>query len=161
MQKSGCTFKDFIYTTITMAKSEINFVLDRSTGVPAYRQIENQVIAALRLGRLAVGDQLPTVTDVVKHTSVNVNTVLKAYKHLEHQGITQARQGIGTIVINNPYHGQEKVQRLFTERLTEVFQEALEFGLDPRDLHITVMTALDRFQLTVDRDHTKGVQGNG
>lgn len=151
----------FIYTTISMSKSEIRFVLDRSTGVPAYRQIENQVIAALRFGRLEVGDQLPTVTEVVKNASVNVNTVLKAYKNLEHQGITRSRQGIGTIIVDNPYRGQEQLQRALSERLTAVFNEALEFGLDPRDLHAAVMAALNRFQLAVNQDQTKGAKENG
>ena len=53
---------------------------------------------ALRLGLLREGDQLPTVKDVVAKLAINPNTVLKAYRELEHDGLVAARPGIGTFV---------------------------------------------------------------
>jgi GntR family transcriptional regulator len=76
----------------------IEFHLDARSGVSPYLQIVHQVRNALRLGLLREGDQLPTVKDVVARLAINPNTVLKAYKELEHSGLVSARPGIGTFV---------------------------------------------------------------
>jgi GntR family transcriptional regulator len=76
----------------------IEFHLDASSGVAPYRQLVHQVRQALRLGVLDVGDQLPTVSDVVARVAINPNTVLKAYRELEHEGLAAARPGVGTFV---------------------------------------------------------------
>jgi GntR family transcriptional regulator len=76
----------------------IEFHLDTRSGVSPYLQIVHQVRHALRLGLLSEGDQLPTVKDVVARLAINPNTVLKAYKELEHAGLVAARPGIGTFV---------------------------------------------------------------
>jgi GntR family transcriptional regulator len=76
----------------------IQFRLDRRSGVPAYRQVVDQVRRALRLGLLRPGDQLPTVRDVVKQIAINPNTVHRAYRDLEAQGLTEGRQGSGTFI---------------------------------------------------------------
>jgi len=77
----------------------IEFHLDSRSGVAPYQQVVQQVRHALRLGLLEVGDQLPTVKEVVASLAINPNTVLKAYKELEHLGLVAARPGIGTFVI--------------------------------------------------------------
>lgn len=76
----------------------IEFHLDARSGVPPYQQVVQQVRHALRLGLLDVGDQLPTVKEVVASLAINPNTVLKAYKELEHLGLAAARPGIGTFI---------------------------------------------------------------
>jgi GntR family transcriptional regulator len=76
----------------------IEFHLDTRSGVSPYMQIVHQVRHALRLGLLGVGDQLPTVKDVVGRLAINPNTVLKAYRELERDGLVGARPGIGTFV---------------------------------------------------------------
>jgi GntR family transcriptional regulator len=76
----------------------IEFHLDARSGVPPYQQIVQQVRHALRLGLLDIGDQLPTVKEVVTSLAVNPNTVLKAYKELEHLELVVARPGIGIFV---------------------------------------------------------------
>src|ERR1700749_1178439 len=81
------------------ARLVIEFHLDPRSGLPPYRQIVDQVRRALRLGLLHEGDQLPTVKDAVEQLAINPNTVLKAYKELEHAGLVAARPGIGTFVI--------------------------------------------------------------
>jgi GntR family transcriptional regulator len=80
------------------AEPTIQFRLDRTSGVPAYRQLIDQVRQALRLGILRPGDQLPTVRDVVKQIAINPNTVHRAYRDLEHQGLTEGRPGSGTFI---------------------------------------------------------------
>ncbi len=76
----------------------IEFHLDARSGVSPYLQLIHQVRQALRLGLLREGDQLPTVKDVVARLAINPNTVLKAYRELEYEGLAAARPGIGTFV---------------------------------------------------------------
>jgi len=76
----------------------IEFHLDAHSGVAPYLQIVQRVRRALRLGLLEPGDQLPTVKEVVASLAINPNTVLKAYRELEHQGLVAARPGVGTFV---------------------------------------------------------------
>jgi GntR family transcriptional regulator len=79
--------------------SPIEFRLEPASGVPTYLQLVHQVEHALRLGYLALGDQLPKVRDVVAELAINPNTVLKAYKELETKGIAVGRPGQGTFII--------------------------------------------------------------
>lgn len=76
----------------------IDFHLDIRSGVSPYLQLVQQVQRALRLGLLSVGDQLPTVKEVVAKLAINPNTVLKAYRELEHLGLVAPRPGLGTFV---------------------------------------------------------------
>ena len=76
----------------------IEFHLDSRSGVSPYLQIVQQVRQALRLDLLREGDQLPTVKEVVGQLAINPNTVLKAYRELEYEGLAAARPGIGTFV---------------------------------------------------------------
>jgi len=76
----------------------IEFSLDGRSGVSPYLQVVQQVRQAMRLGLLREGDQLPTVKDVVARLAINPNTVLKAYRELERDGLVAARPGIGPFV---------------------------------------------------------------
>jgi DNA-binding transcriptional regulator YhcF (GntR family) len=76
----------------------IEFHLDGRSGVAPYLQLIQQVRQALRLGLLREGDQLPTVKDVSGSLAINPNTVLKAYRELEYEGLAAARPGVGTFV---------------------------------------------------------------
>src|ERR1035437_5106190 len=79
-------------------RSPIEFRLDPGSGVPTYLQLVQQVEQALRLGYLKPGDRLPTVKDTVAFLAINPNTVLKAYRELEHRGLAAGRPGQGTFV---------------------------------------------------------------
>jgi GntR family transcriptional regulator len=76
----------------------IEFHLSGRSGVAPYLQLIQQVRQALRLGLLREGDQLPKVKDVAAGLAINPNTVLKAYRELEYEGLVAARPGIGTFV---------------------------------------------------------------
>ncbi|OLR94539.1 GntR family transcriptional regulator [Actinokineospora bangkokensis] len=76
----------------------IEFHLDGRSGLSPYQQLVQQVRHAVRLGVLRAGDQLPKVKEVVAQLAINPNTVLKAYRELEHAGLVSARQGVGTFV---------------------------------------------------------------
>ena len=76
----------------------IEFHLDSRSGVAPYLQLIQQVRQALRLGLLQEGDRLPTVKEVSGALAINPNTVLKAYRELEYEGLAAARPGVGTFV---------------------------------------------------------------
>src|SRR5215510_6815465 len=76
----------------------IEFHLDGHSGVAPYMQLIQQVKRALRLGVLSEGDQLPTVKEVVARVAINPNTVLKAYRELEYEGLVSPRPGVGTFI---------------------------------------------------------------
>src|SRR5450432_2733580 len=74
------------------------FRLDGSTGVPPYLQLVHQVRQSLLLGYLREDDRLPTVKDVAGDLAINPNTVVKAYRQLEHEGLAGGRPGQGTFI---------------------------------------------------------------
>ncbi|MFG2825259.1 GntR family transcriptional regulator [Kitasatospora sp. NPDC048365] len=81
-----------------MEEPVIEFHLSERSGLSPYQQLVQQVRHALRLGVLLEGDRLPTVKDVARQVAVNPNTVLKAYRELELEGLVAARPGVGTFV---------------------------------------------------------------
>jgi GntR family transcriptional regulator len=81
-----------------MCRGMIEFRLDPRSGVPTYLQLVHQVKQAARLGVLQTGDQLPTVKEVVAELAINPNTVLKAYRELDREGIVEGQRGRGTFV---------------------------------------------------------------
>jgi GntR family transcriptional regulator len=112
----------------------IEFHLDERSGVPPYLQIVQQVQQALRLGRLGVGDQLPTVREVVEQLVINPNTVLKAYRELEHQELVVSRPGQGTFVIRTLAAVSLASHAALRRSLTRWLQSAREAGLDDESI---------------------------
>ncbi len=108
----------------------IEYHLDTHSGLAPYLQIVQQVQRALRLGLLAEGDQLPTVRDVVSRLAINPNTVLKAYRELEHQGVAAPRAGIGTFVTKSFTDASPAVLRPLRNDLLRWLARARRVGLD-------------------------------
>src|SRR5271165_6693835 len=78
------------------------FRLDGHSGVPVYRQLIDQVQAAIASGVMRPGDQLPTVRLVAVELAINPNTVLRAYRELEIRGVLDTQQGTGTFIADRP-----------------------------------------------------------
>jgi GntR family transcriptional regulator len=112
----------------------IEFRLNGNSGVSPYQQIVQQVKNALRLGRLRIGDQLPTVKEVVGKIAINPNTVLKAYRELEHEGLIAARPGIGTFVVNSFDETTYAAQRSLRRSLEVWIEKARRAGLDDESI---------------------------
>ena len=72
-----------------------------SSGVPVYLQLIEQVKHAVDVGALRPGDQLPAIRRVAEDLVINPNTVAKAYRDLEHEGVIELRQGTGAFVSEN------------------------------------------------------------
>jgi GntR family transcriptional regulator len=112
----------------------IEFHLDASSGLSPYQQLVRQVRHALRLGLLSEGDQLPTVKDVVGHLAINPNTVLKAYRELEHEGLVAARPGVGTFVTRTLAGDTLAAQAPLRRSLRRWLAEARRAGLDDESI---------------------------
>jgi GntR family transcriptional regulator len=76
----------------------IEFHLDGHSKVATYMQLVLQVKQSLRTGLLEPGDQLPKVREVTEALAINPNTVLKAYRELEYEGLAVGRPGLGTFI---------------------------------------------------------------
>lgn len=119
----------------------ILFRLDRKSGVPAYRQLVDQVRQALRLGLLRPGDQLPTVRDVVKQIAINPNTVHRVYRDLEQQGLTEGRPGSGTFIKRSLSKVPEQQEALLRQ-LESWMHVAREAGLGNEAISALVAEAM-------------------
>ncbi|HUC05718.1 MAG TPA: GntR family transcriptional regulator [Acidimicrobiales bacterium] len=112
----------------------IEFHLDSQSGVPPYQQLVQQVRRALRLDLLRVGDQLPTVKEVVARVAINPNTVLKAYRELEHEGLVSARPGVGTFVAKTLSDSSRAAHAPLRRDLLRWLSKARDAGLDDESI---------------------------
>jgi len=120
----------------------ISFRVDGRSVVPPYLQIVQQVRQALRMGLLDVGDRLPGVREVVSATAVNPNTVLKAYRDLEHEGLVEARPGYGTFVLKRPPGPPPGTHTRLGRSLARWVREAREAGLDDESIESLLRVTL-------------------
>jgi len=119
----------------------IDFQLDDRSGVATYLQLAQQVRHALRLGLLQPGDKLPTAKDVVAKLAINPNTVLKAYRELEREGLVEARRGLGTFVRKSL--GATPVDSPLRTELGAWALRARETGLERDDVAALFTSVLD------------------
>lgn len=121
----------------------IAYRIDRQSGIPAYVQLVLQTKQALRLGDLVVGDQLPTAKDVVGALAINPNTVLKAYRELERDGLVEPRPGLGTFVIASLAKPGMAEKAALRDELDRWVAHGVAAGLDRSDLEALIASALD------------------
>src|SRR3954452_20197133 len=107
----------------------IEFHLDAGSGLSPYLQLVRQVRQALRLGLLDEGDQLPTVKDVVAQVAINPNTVLKAYRELEHEGVAGGRPGLDTLVTRSLADSSLAAHKALRADLARWLEKARRAGL--------------------------------
>ena len=112
----------------------IEFHLDARSGVAPYLQLIQQVRQALRLGLLSVGDKLPTVKEVVAKVAINPNTVLKAYRELEYEGLVSPRPGVGTFVTGSLVGDSLAAHGPLRTNLEQWLAEARAAGLDDESI---------------------------
>lgn len=118
----------------------IEFHLNSRSGLSPYQQLVQQVRHALRLGLLKEGDRLPTVKDVAKQMAVNPNTVLKAYRELEHDGLVAARPGVGTFVTRTLADGTLAAHGPLRKDLQRWLTKARLAGLDDESIEALFMS---------------------
>ncbi|WP_171064369.1 GntR family transcriptional regulator [Actinomadura soli] len=123
-----------------MEVAVIEFHLDSDSGVSPYMQLVRQVKHALRLDLLREGEQLPTVKDVVAQLAINPNTVLKAYRELEHEGLVAPRPGLGTFVTRTLAGNSLAAHGPLRKDLERWLAKARLAGMDDESIEALFMT---------------------
>jgi GntR family transcriptional regulator len=127
----------------------IEFHLDGRSGVAPYLQLVQQVRQAMRLGLLRDGDQLPTVKDVVAKVAINPNTVLKAYRELEYEGLVSARPGVGTFVTRTLTDSTLAAHAPLRDELGAWLAKARSAGLDDESIEALFATT---FRISIEEN---------
>ena len=96
------------------------FRLNSSTGLPMYLQLMEQIRHAIETGGLRAGDQLPTIRKMAEDLVMNPNTVVRAYRELQHEGIIELKHGSGAFV-SESVGGRTRV----TKKAQTIVQSAL------------------------------------
>ncbi|WP_445269277.1 GntR family transcriptional regulator [Streptomyces sp. DSM 41634] len=120
----------------------LEYRIDRRSGMATYLQIVHQTKQALRLGLLEPGDKLPTAREVVEATAINPNTVLKAYRELEREGLVEGRRGMGTFVRRSL--GSAPADSPLREELADWARRAHAAGLERDDVAALFTSVLDQ-----------------
>src|ERR1700735_2262584 len=127
---------------ISEMRVRIEFQLDIASGVATYLQLVQQVRQALQLGLLAPGDQLPTAQQVVAKLAINPNTVLKAYRDLEREGLVRARPGLGTFIVGQLPRTDPAAQVKFRKSIASWLRAARLAGLTADEIEAIYRTTL-------------------
>ena len=120
----------------------IEFVLDGRSRVSTYMQLVLQVKQALRVGLLAPGDQLPRVREVAGALAINPNTVLKAYRELEAEGLAEGRPGVGTFITRTLAGPSLTSQADLRDDLVAWLRKAEAAGLAREDITALIDTTM-------------------
>jgi GntR family transcriptional regulator len=125
--------------------SPYQFRRDLGSGIPAYRQIIDQILGGIASGALQPGDQLPTVRQLAVDLAINPNTVVRAYRELEIRGVLSTQQGIGTFIT------REQVQPDEAERQRQLNQLVAEFMARAGAAGFAADAVVDRIREFVDQ----------
>ena len=121
--------------------------VDPRSGVPIYLQVIEQVKRSVALGILAAGEQLPTVKQLALDLTINPNTVAKAYKELERDGVIETAAGKGSFVRSDG--SVESVKSAASDVARDVIEsavrEAKSIGLGADDIRSLIESAIDRW----------------
>ena len=110
--------------------------VDQRDRTPIYAQLDRALRAAIATGRLASGDQLPTVRQLAVELSINANTVARVYGELERAGILETRRGVGTFVSATPAqaHPPKQHERRLRAFVTRLLADASAAGFTLEDV---------------------------
>ena len=105
--------------------------ISQEDGTPIYQQVTHQIRLMVSTGRLEPGEQLPAVRRLAQQLLINPNTVAKAYRELESDGVVTSRRGAGVFVSDggSPLSRKEK-NRLMHERIDALLTEAAQLNYD-------------------------------
>jgi GntR family transcriptional regulator len=126
----------------------MQFLIDNASDRPVYLQIMDQVKRDIALGRLATEERLPTVRQLAQQLAINPNTIAKAYRQLEQDGIIVTRAGAGAFVAGLDSLLRRAVRRkLVCDELDRIIIEAFHMQIDKETLREWFAAALDKFNL--------------
>jgi len=120
--------------------------IDNASDRPVYQQIIDQVKRDIALGRLAKEDKLPTVRQLARQIAINPNTIAKAYRQLEQEGIITTKPGAGAFVANLDSNLNRSVRKkLISEELQRIAVEAYHMQIDRQTLLELFNNAIEKF----------------
>ena len=126
----------------------MQFRIDNASDRPVYQQIIDQVKRDIALGRLVQDDKLPTVRQLAGQLAINPNTIGKAYRQLEQEGIIVTKAGAGAFVANLDSNLSRSVRKkLVSEELERIAVEAYHMQIDRQTLLDWFSNAIERFNL--------------
>jgi GntR family transcriptional regulator len=110
------------------------FFINPADPTPLYAQLTRAIQFAIGIGKLRIGDQLPTVRQMAVDLRVNANTVARVYAELERSGVVETRRGVGTFVCARHFEARQRRQheQELKDLADRVISEtaALGFSLD-------------------------------
>jgi len=125
------------------SEATVDFLIDTKSGIPIYRQIIEQIRFAIAGGSLEAGQQLPTVRRLAADLAINPNTVIRAYRELEIEGVLETQQGSGTFISpKKPEIDQPEKYRMLHQIITEMMARASSYGFSSNE----IMNALQKSQ---------------
>jgi len=113
----------------------IRIRLDYALGVPVFRQIHDAIAAALATGEIAHGEQLPTIHELARQLDVNPNTIVRAYRELEHAGLVVAERGRGTFPVQREESRDAKGE-LLRRIVARMLRECERNGISQAELMV-------------------------
>lgn len=122
--------------------------IDNASGRPVYQQIIDQIKRDIALGRLIKDEKLPTVRQLAGQLAINPNTIAKAYRQLEQEGIIVTKPGAGAFVANLDSSLSRAVRkRIICKELERIAVEAFHMQIDRQALFEWFSDAVDKFNL--------------
>ena len=126
----------------------MQFRIDNASDRAVYLQIIDQVKRDVALGRLAKEERLPTVRQLAQQLAINPNTIAKAYRQLEQEGIIVTRSGAGAFIANLDSLLSKSVRRrLICDELERIVVEAFHMQIDKETIADWFHTAIEKFNL--------------
>jgi GntR family transcriptional regulator len=120
--------------------------IDNASDRPVYQQIIDHVKRDIALGRLAREDKLPTVRQLARQIAINPNTISKAYRQLEQEGIIVTKPGAGAFVANLDSNLNRSVRKkLVSEELERIAVDAFHMQIDRQTLLELFNNAIEKF----------------
>lgn len=127
----------------------MQFRIDNASDRPVYLQIIDQVKRDIALGRLAKDERLPTVRQLAQQLAINPNTIAKAYRQLEQEGIIVTKAGAGAFVANLDSSLSRTVRRkLICDEMERIVVSAFHMQIDKQTLTEWFNAATEKFNLT-------------
>ncbi|HIJ52100.1 MAG TPA: GntR family transcriptional regulator [Planctomycetes bacterium] len=124
----------------------MQFHIDNASDRPVYQQIMDQIKHDIALGRLIKEEKLPTVRQLAKQLALNPNTIAKAYRQLEQEGIIVTKPGAGAFVANLDSNLSRSVRKkLVSEKLERIAVEAFHMQIDRQTLLEWFGNAVEKF----------------
>ena len=119
------------------------FTIDPSNGLAIYEQVVRQVVFAIAAGALQSGDMVPSVRELARELAINPNTVARAYRQLQDDGVLKSVRGTGLAVANGACrHCQDERLKLLRARIQQVLVEARQSRLEPAQFRLLVESEL-------------------